>query len=321
MKPKLLLCILVSLFFISCKKTGSTNAPAATDTLSVGWSRISSPLFGDYEFEDIFFINNVGFVTGGETFKSIDGGDTWVKKSTLNHGHNIGMDQSGNVVIVYNDSILISHDQGNTFTSQNNLGYLFDIFFAANSKVYSPSSNNFITSSDAGETWQVNFPGFTFGSPGTLHFIDQFTGWVGGIENPSNRNSFLYKTTDGGLTWARQNPGNVSLKSIYALDNLTCYVAGDSGVAKTTDGGNTWQKVYNKPPLVSTWADIHFLSADIGYLSYGNNIFKTIDGGTSWNKVVTINSITNFQFIEIHFTDVNHGWACGTNGVILKFVQ
>lgn len=52
----------------------------------------------------------------------------------------------------------------------------------------------------------------------------------------------------------------------------------------------------------------------------GPYIFKTTDSGNTWTKVVAVASSTPY-LMELHFTDANHGWACGSNGMILKFDQ
>ena len=50
----------------------------------------------------------------------------------------------------------------------------------------------------------------------------------------------------------------------------------------------------------------------------GSYVYKTINGGNTWTKEVVL---PNKLIIEVHFRDAQHGWACGTDGVILKFVQ
>jgi photosystem II stability/assembly factor-like uncharacterized protein len=64
------------------------------------------------------------------------------------------------------------------------------------------------------------------------------------------------------------------------------------------------------------FTDIHFLTDQIGYASAGRTLYKTTDGGTNWTKVVSLGEAT---ITEIHFTDATHGWACGSNGVVLTF--
>ena len=62
--------------------------------------------------------------------------------------------------------------------------------------------------------------------------------------------------------------------------------------------------------------DLHFLDDKIGYMSDGHYVLKTIDGGVTWTKEVSDPSMI---FYELHFIDINHGWAAGSHGTILKF--
>ncbi|MCZ7611743.1 MAG: hypothetical protein M5U17_16495 [Ignavibacterium sp.] len=56
---------------------------------------------------------------------------------------------------------------------------------------------------------------------------------------------FLYKTTDGGISWQRKEnaPGG---KDILFLDTLTGFIGG-SNLFKTTDGGESWYQVNGVP--------------------------------------------------------------------------
>jgi photosystem II stability/assembly factor-like uncharacterized protein len=82
-----------------------------------------------------------------------------------------------------------------------------------------------------------------------------------------------------------------------------------------------WQKIN----FIDT-SDIYNISFDIynipfinntGFAS-GSNIYKSTDGRKTSGKVVALAS--NY-FMELHFTDANHGWACGEKGTVLKFAQ
>jgi len=318
MQPKLLLFLIISTCLFSCKKSETPNNPVLTDTLSTGWSRVTSPASSTDLLQDIFFVNNIGFAsTLDSTWKSSDGGDTWMR--VADGGENIAMDHAGNVIITSISVFRVSHDNGGTFT--NNLRGVYagwDAFFAAENMPYYTSGDYFLKSIDGGDTWEINNAGIGLGDENAVFFIDASTGWSG-----TNRpTTSIFKTTDAGLTWQSQTMGTMRVMGISATSNLVCYASGDSGLIKTTDGGNTWQKIYSKVSAEgSYWTDVHFISASVGYLSFHNNILKTIDGGVTWEKVVVINTIPDFFFTEIHFTDANHGWACGNNGVILKFVQ
>ena len=141
--------------------------------------------------------------------------------------------------------------------------------------------------------------------------------WVGtGETNPRNDVSWgdgLYKTTDGGKTWA-----NVGLAATHAIASIAIdprdpdvVVAGalgdvfadspERGVYRTTDGGKTWSKTLYVGPrsgvseLVADPKNPDVLYAGIWefrrkpwtFTSGGNDdgIWKSSDGGKTWNQL------------------------------------
>jgi photosystem II stability/assembly factor-like uncharacterized protein len=141
--------------------------------------------------------------------------------------------------------------------------------------------------------------------------------WVGTGENNSQRSvaygDGVYKSTDGGRTWA-----NVGLKAsehigkiaIDPRDSDTVYVAaqgplwssgGDRGLFKTTDGGKTWNKILagddntgvtdfvqdprNPDTLVAaTWQRRRHVWTIING-GPGSAIHRSTDGGKTWKKI------------------------------------
>jgi photosystem II stability/assembly factor-like uncharacterized protein len=102
---------------------------------------------------------------------------------------------------------------------------------------------------------------------------------------------------------------------IYAPSASIIYAVTEAGqVYKSTDAGVNFSLLTVFSPA-NAFADIHFVDDNTGYVSYDKKIFKTSDGGITWQTVVTMATKT---FIEINFTDANHGWACGDTLLIFK---
>lgn len=116
-----------------------------------------------------------------------------------------------------------------------------------------------------------------------------------------------------------------NLRSIYFVDALTGWVAGDEGsVFRTTDGGMTW-----KPLISGTGADlnlIRFIDWNTGWM-IGNPektgyetatadsdkvLLLTSDGGRSWRQK-RLPHVTSLYFI-----DARTGWAVGRNATVLR---
>lgn len=146
----------------------------------------------------------------------------------------------------------------------------------------------------------------------TLYLLNEQTGWV-------VRADGLYQTADSGLSWQLINTGgqfNFSSSGVVFFENLNHgFVADATSVGATINGGVGWNKIYSGE---SVYHDVHFLDDNIGYVTDGQYILKTVDGGATWKKEVVVPGV---QFFELHFTDKNHGWACGSGGTVLKFAQ
>ena len=123
----------------------------------------------------------------------------------------------------------------------------------------------------------------------------------------------VYKTTDGGKTWAfiglrdvgqistiRINPNNPDEVFVAATGNPFKY-SKDRGVYRTRDGGKTWQKILFINETLGA-ADLEFQADDPRVLyaamwhgirhpwtitsgSTDGGLYKSVDGGDSWTKL------------------------------------
>ncbi len=112
-----------------------------------------------------------------------------------------------------------------------------------------------------------------------------------------------------------------NLRTIYFVDSMTGWAAGDAGaVYRTTDGGKTW-----KPLLTAAAANItqiQFVDWNHGWMlgeitrrdtdEPETIVLRTTNGGRSWDKKALPN------ILSIFFTDAQHGWAVGKNATILR---
>src|SRR6188768_1125817 len=111
----------------------------------------------------------------------------------------------------------------------------------------------------------------------------------------------IERTTDGGLTWKQQNsiiPNQESvntaklLRKVIALDSLTLFAVGDSGlIVHTTDAGTTWsiQESGTKNPF---W-DISFSDNMNGLaISPRGDVVVTTNGGKQWDMKYVDTSVS-----------------------------
>jgi photosystem II stability/assembly factor-like uncharacterized protein len=319
----LILSFFEFLILSSCTKDQNNRTTPTTpfvpkDTLATGWKKIT--LSDSSDFEDIFFINNTGFVGGfGQNiFKSTDGGDNWLaipKPFTGNPNTeivNMGMGNEDNAIFVLPlNQLVATHNSGSNFNFASlSDNFIADVFFVDSAIAYAAGKNIWKTI-DAGDNWTKlhDFPGPSYYY--TLYFLNEQTGWVFRIMDG------LYKTTNGGIDWQLIiTPFEISkVGAVFFLNADTGYVSSGQNVEKTMDGGNSWTKVFSG---TSIYHDIQFVSDKTGYITDSTYIYKTPDGGNTWTKEV---SLVSSQLIGLHFIDPNHGWACGLKGTILKFSQ
>ncbi len=315
---KILFFIFSITFILSCSNSGKDipESPVSQDTLTTGWRRVVFPISSsivDIAFPD----NNNGYaLTGNGLYKSTDGGNTWSLLNSLYSGGNISCGNINTFTTVDQtlQSIASTKNGGNTFnTSRLDDIYISDVFYVNNNTAYL-AGRKFYKTTNGGDSWQkLDSFQTAINNYSTLFFLDSLQGWV------LFADEYIYKTTNGGLNWTKISIQNSNARfhvgSIYFVSSSTGFYTDVTAVYKTTDGGTTWNKVFTIKD--GGYNDLHFVNATTGYVNDSKHIYKTTDGGATWTTVASVKE--GSSIIEIHFTDANHGWACGEGGTLLKF--
>ncbi|MBC7449753.1 MAG: T9SS type A sorting domain-containing protein [Hymenobacteraceae bacterium] len=155
--------------------------------------------------------------------------------------------------------------------------------------------------------------------------IDATTAYVSAYNDASGSGGFVFKTTDGGNTWAELPLPVVPFLNLVHMFNATeGVVMSDPDAAgfviyRTADGGATWTRV----PAASVPAPV---SGDYGlvnqFSSFGDNIwfssfkgqvYHSADKGLTWMKVTTgfTGTATAAAIRDIEFSDANNGIISG----------
>ncbi len=111
-----------------------------------------------------------------------------------------------------------------------------------------------------------------------------------------------------GNYWSDQTSGASSnIRSVKAINNLVCWVGGNSGnVRRTVDGGITWTNA--NPPTSASIISIEAIDSNTAWCSAATTVFRTSNGGSTWSQVFTQ---TGGYINGIRFNNANTGFMAG----------
>ncbi|MBK9225608.1 MAG: T9SS type A sorting domain-containing protein [Ignavibacteria bacterium] len=216
------------------------------------WVEISNGPWGTgHSYDAVYFINkDTGWVsgTGQLVFKTTNGGKTFDSATVSGFSYDIYFKNANEGLVcgqtaamhrttdggrswnpIYVPVGTQSADFGKLTFVDENTGYTQGV---SNGKVY--KTTNF------GLTWDslTRIPEASFLS--CIFFSSPSTGWSCGDQNQ------LYKTTDAGVTWRRENTSNLTpygIRAIHFISDSIGWCVGDVGkIAHTTNGGLTFIK-------------------------------------------------------------------------------
>ncbi|UEG49817.1 hypothetical protein LK994_14340 [Ferruginibacter lapsinanis] len=184
--------------------------------------------------------NSIGYaIDDDRIFKTINGGLTW------------------NVIAIQPRSFfnyLEAVDNNNVIAIAKEYGY-----------------TKMIKTSTGGSSWQnVTLPalqdiGISYG-----YFLTPNTGWINVFDHDNNE--YIYKTTNGGLSWVAQNDPTVSSylfeKMKFINDSVGYAIGGAFTIYKTIDNGKIWEPLPRNNQFT--------------YLGYSHNDFQFISNNQFW---------------------------------------
>ena len=207
--------------------------------------------------------------------------------------------------IIGDGTVLKTTDNGGTWSTT-----FLDPFFHRLASVSFLNENfGILTGSDCaykstngGNNWiQMNldtFPGYWWNSS---CMITETTGWIAGYN--------VLKTTNGGQNWVSKYAAQEyrSFRSIYFINEMKGWAAGDLGYIRTTNGGEDW--IFTEMPDLRK---VYFTTETTGWMC-GGGFWKSTDEGINWNLQNDITGIVDF-----YFSSVNKGWAAKYSGEIFE---
>jgi photosystem II stability/assembly factor-like uncharacterized protein len=287
--------------------------------------------------------NNLYVGTGGNVYKSNDGGQTWnwIGPPGRNGDmYDIAVDPRNSDVLYLPrkaHGIVKSTDGGENWTSINQGLLNVSISLLAVPNV--PGSGTVYAAAVSGE--------------GTFKTTDWGSSWTnvteGGITHPWADELVIsphdpetvwyvadvaevFQTTGGGTTWSKIiNPYGDGFRfgSVYAVapapsDPDTIYALKNGfGIFKSTDGGGNWQFLHQSDVDYAYSMAAHPTNPDIVYSGYNPKPFQdwamirqTTDGGASWRTALTVPHSSGITSVAIDPTnpDIVYAGSVGESG-------
>jgi photosystem II stability/assembly factor-like uncharacterized protein len=269
-----------------------------------------------------------GSISEGKIYRTTDGGTTWNLQDSGITGLNglncvFFSDLENGTAAGDSGTIIRTIDGGNSWTKQTSgiTQSLYDVSFTnKNSGTAVGALGIILYTSNGGNIWEIkSAPGSFFSSAfKKVCFADENNGYITGGYYHLTNEPYLYKTTDGGITWV-----SISMKfylgryfaGVSFSDSNTGIIAGSNGlIIRTTDGGTSWS---NQTQVTDqNLSGVYFSDANIGTaVGWNGIILRTTNGGSNW--LVQSGSSTE-SMTSVFFTDINYGIAAGFGGTILR---
>ncbi len=258
-----------------------------TNNAGSTWNLLNSGT--TYKLNSLFFTDpDTGFVAGdyGQILKTVNGGSTWLTQS-------------------FGDSVFF---QTVTFPSAK-IGY-------ALASITGTSGFSVYKTTDAGFNWNlISSVGDNFHAT-SMHFGNNNSGYVVG------EFATLYKTTNGGMSWASTSNLLEHENSVFMVDSVKAFSVGwvwdsqggfISGEINRTLNGSWWtNEIIADYPLNSIFMVNNATGCTVGNMGY---IFTTIDQGDTWHHEPRL---TNNNFFSVFCTSSFGAYVVGNGGTILK---
>ncbi|MEQ8819625.1 MAG: putative Ig domain-containing protein [Sumerlaeia bacterium] len=345
------------------------------------WEPTNAPERGDRYFDLAMGTEQLGWLAGhdGEFFKTTDGGVNWTLQEILDaEGEGPGDADIASVAAVGNQvwvgtslnlgfaiALYRSEDAGATWTEEGvtpGLGFLTHLEFlddGQNGWAVGFGRGSISRTTDGGDVWSRVSSFSNARNVTHTSFIDDQTGWVAiqangrGIDGATvDLQGTIWKTTDGGETWAIQYGLPLRDNDILLEDadfdnhypggdlNAISFPTATRGYAvvqdpaarglnigdliTTENGGATWDWIRR----VSSSTDMVFVTEDHGWIYKDEprtrDIFETRDGGRTWSYRGDIMSDIlgdlNFNFEtgmdDLFFIDDQNGWISYDGSIV-----
>ena len=279
----------------------------------------------------------------GGVYKSTDGGQTWESKQDSNLS---GFTQIRDILVdpvnplnvyvgtEFAGGIFWSNDGAETWNAADVLGIVYELGIHPTnpSTLYAGTSSIVSKSTNQGRDWTLAANGL----PNTVEYkalaVDPSDGeTVYAASSPrigSPENAGIYKTTNGGDTWAESSTGFEITFEVLALeidrgDPSTLYAGGFGGILqKSTDAAASWVTLDTPIPQSNrVWAlAIDPFNSSVVYAgTNASGVFMSEDGGATWAEFSPGLPDVTIQTLEINPADPKRVYAAPGYSSVFRY--
>ena len=304
---------------------GSNGATARTTDSGATWTLMSGfpdcPVIYGMDFRDA----QVG-LAGGERvstsepgiFKTTDAGVTWVRKFSQSANDVLWLNGTTAIATI-GVSIYRSTNAGETWSeisSQISTGFLKMTLLPNGTIVGVSGAGDAWRSADGGFNWTQTLVGLgALPASWNVSFFDNQLGAIVG------QSGFIFKTTDGGLTWAMLNNGigGVEFRDLEMFDENAGLAVGDDGYfLRTSNGGTRWEtgRLQVTGVVVGRNENLQAVSiVDANFAvaaGFDGVVYKTSDRGMTWQSIGYPNLPGEYFISDAKFVSRNVGYVVGS---------
>lgn len=199
----------------------------------------------------------------------------------------------------------------------------------------------FTKTSDGGTTWTPGTVGVGNANLGIsmIHAVSSTTAWAAVYPTGAGQTGGIWKTTNGGATWSRQN--SATYNNAASFTNVVHFwdanegfcqgdpINGDFELYRTTNGGTTWTLVpgANIPnPQTNEFGytrQIEVVGNSVWFTTSKGRIYHSTDKGLNWNVYQSPvadfgGAVVSTSSANLSFSSLTDGLIVTNNGVVYK---
>jgi photosystem II stability/assembly factor-like uncharacterized protein len=301
-----------------------------------GWTKLQSPT--NETLRRLYFIDeNNGWAVslGGKIINTTDAGNSWTIQNSMVTSPivdiffinpNRGWAMTYPSEPPFGTSILTTSNGGTDWVKDSVFfeNEIFSTIIFLDENVGFIGGNGIKKTTNGGLTWTSSFiePGGVSTLPiNHFAFYSKTFGYASG--GRVDIAGVIWRTTDGGNNWSSIGLSPDQIYDVYVVDSLNAIsLSGDPellypiAIIKTTDAGITWD--YSELPFFGVSFAIDFLDGKEGWSAAGYKFLSTYDSGKTWIEEFIFDSTIVY---DLQFVDKYTGFACGQDGVLLKYTS